>query len=131
MIDKLQPSSENHGLNMARPNMIRLFEEISLLNEVIRDNSKIGKLRQHIDSHCVSIRRHRILSQVIGHLYALNHVIDLTSLACYLADHDLLDDVGGCRYLQYIADFHRSGAARAGLPGARRIRSSASGGVSR
>jgi replicative DNA helicase len=116
---------------MARPNMIRLFEEISVLNEIIRDNCKIYKLRQCIDPFSASIKRHRILSQVIGQLHALNQFIDLTSLACYLADHDLLDEIGGCRYLQYIADFHRSGAARAGSPGARRIKSSAFGGVSR
>ena len=91
---------------MAACRTIRLFEEISVLNEIMRDNSQIYKLRQCIDPYSVSIRRHRILRQAIAQLYCLQHTIDLTSIALYLADQDLLGAVGGYRYLRYIAEFH-------------------------
>lgn len=91
---------------MAAPKTIRLFEEIAVFCDIIQDNSKIYKLHQCIDPYSAPIKRHRIIRQAISRLHALNHSIDLASLACYLADHDLLDEVGGCRYLQYVADFH-------------------------
>lgn len=93
---------------MATPITIRLFDEISVLNEIINDNSKIHKLRECIDPYSVSIKRHRILRQAIAQLYFLQHPIDLTGLTWYLEDHALLDDVGGSRYLQYIANFPNS-----------------------
>ena len=87
---------------MATPTTIRLFDEISVLNEIINDNSKIHKLRECIDPYSVSIKRHRILRQAIAQLYILQHPIDLTSLTWYLADHALLNNVGGSRYLLFI-----------------------------
>ncbi len=93
---------------MTTPATIRLFDEISVFNEIINDNSKIHKLRECIDPYSVSIKRHRILRQAIAQLYFLQHPIDLTSLTWYLADNALLDEVGGSRYLQFIVDFSNS-----------------------
>ena len=93
---------------MATPKTIRLFAEISVLNEILNDDSKIWKLRQCIDPYGVSIKRHRILRQAIAHLYCRQHPIDVENLSWYLADYGLLDEVGGYRYLQYIAKFHNS-----------------------
>lgn len=93
---------------MAIPRTIRLFDEISVLHEIIHDNSQIHKLRECIDPYSVSIKRHRILRQAIAQLYYLQHPIDLASLAWYLEDHALLDDIGGSSYLQFIADFPNS-----------------------
>jgi replicative DNA helicase len=93
---------------MAAPKTIRLFAEITVLNEILNDDSKIWKLRQCIDPYSVSIKRHRILRQAIAQLYCLQHPIDLDNLSWYLADHALLDKVGGYRYLQFVAEFHNS-----------------------
>lgn len=90
---------------MATAPIIRLFEEISVFNEIIKDNSKIHKLRECIDPYSISIKRHRVLRQAMAQLHILQHPIDLMSLTWYLADHALLDEVGGSRYLQFIADF--------------------------
>jgi hypothetical protein len=98
------------GEAMATPKTIRLFAEISVLNEILNDDSKIWKLRQCIDPYSVSVKRHGILRQAIAHLYCMQHPIDVENLSWYLADHGLLDDVGGYRYLQYIAKFHYSGS---------------------
>jgi replicative DNA helicase len=91
---------------MAAPKTIRLFAEISVLNEILNDDSKIWKLHQCIDPYSVSIKRHRILRQAIAHLYCLQHPIDVENLSWYLSDYGLLDEVGGYRYLQFIAKFH-------------------------
>ena len=96
---------------MAAPKTIRLYDEISVFNQIIRDDSQIHKLRQCIDPYSVSIKRHRILRQAIAQLYDLKHPVDLVNLSWYLADHALLDEVGGFRYLQYIAGFHNSNAS--------------------
>jgi hypothetical protein len=96
------------GKTMATPKTIRLFAEISVLNEILNDDSKIWKLRQCIDPYSVSVKRHGILRQAIAQLYRMQHPIDVENLSWYLADHGLLDDVGGYRYLQYIAKFHYS-----------------------
>lgn len=96
---------------MAAPKTIRLFDEISVLNQIINDDSQVHKLHQCIDPYSVSIKRHRILRQAIAQLYDLQHPIDLVNLSWYLADHALLDEVGGFRYLQYIARFHNSTAS--------------------
>lgn len=96
---------------MAIPPIIRLFDEISVFNEIINDSSKIYKLRECVDPYSASIKRHRILRQAIAQLHILQHPIDLISLTWYLADHALLDDVGGSKYLQFIADFPNSKSA--------------------
>lgn len=93
---------------MAMPKTIRLFEEISVFNEIINDNSKIHKLHECIDPYGVSIKRHRALRRAISELNSRQHPIDLVNLSLYLADHALLDEVGGFKYLRYIAVFHNS-----------------------
>ncbi len=93
---------------MAAPKTIRLFEEISVLNEIIRDNCTIHKLVECIDPYSVSITRHRILRRVFAELYGLQHPIDLVTLGEYLSDRGLLESVGGFTYLHYIAEFHNS-----------------------
>ena len=93
---------------MAVPKTIRLFAEISVLNEILNDDSKIWKLRQCIDPYSVSLKRHRIIRQAVAQLYCMQHPIDVENLSWYLADHGLLDEVGGYGYLQYIAKFQNS-----------------------
>ena len=93
---------------MTLPKTIRLFEEISLLNEVIRDNANIYKLQECIDPYSAPIRRHQILRKAMSRLYFKRHTLDLMSLAWYLADQGLLEAVGGCQYLEYIAEFHKA-----------------------
>ena len=93
---------------MATPRTIRLFEEIAVLNEIIRNNAKIYKLQECIDPYSAPIRRHQILRRAMSRLYFRRHTLDLMSLAWYLADEGLLEAVGGCRYLEYIAEFHRA-----------------------
>ncbi|BBO70944.1 hypothetical protein DSCA_48740 [Desulfosarcina alkanivorans] len=90
---------------MATPKTIRLFDEISVLHEIIHDNSQIHKLRECIDPYSVPIKRHGILRRAMAQLHYRQHPIDLASLARYLEDHALLDEIGGSSYLQFIADF--------------------------
>ena len=94
---------------MAIPTTIRLFDEISVFNEIINDNSKIHKLRECIDPYSYSIKRHRILRQVIAQLYFLQHTIELMSLTWYLADQDrqLVDEEENKLFDRIIADQYK------------------------
>ena len=93
---------------MKTTNVIKLYEEISVFNEILTDNSKIGHKIGFFFVDTFSIRRHRLLRRAIATLYGLNCPVDLATLSAYFSSRGLLEAVGGWRYLKYISEYNQN-----------------------
>ena len=96
--------SERSGMENTK--VINLFEEISIFKEILTDNSKVSRLIGFFFKDKVSTRRHELLRGAMAFLYGINKPIDVASLARYFSEKELLEAVGGRRYLSYIAAYN-------------------------
>ncbi|MGD8703359.1 MAG: DnaB-like helicase N-terminal domain-containing protein [Desulfosarcina sp.] len=92
---------------MKTTNVIKLYEEISVFNEILTDNSRIGHKIGFFFVDTFSIRRHRLLRRAIATLYGLNSPVDLATLTAFFSERGLLEAVGGWRYLKYISQYNQ------------------------
>lgn len=95
---------ERSGKGKAK--VINLFEEISIFKEILIDNSKVSRLIGFFFKDKVSTRRHELLRSAMAFLYGINKPIDVATLVTYFSDKELLEAVGGCQYLRYIAQYN-------------------------
>jgi replicative DNA helicase len=98
---------ERSGIEKAK--VINLFEEISIFKEILTDNSKVSRLIGFFFKDKVSTRRHELLRGAMAFLYGINKPIDVASLVKYFSEKELLEAVGGCQYLRYIAEYNLRG----------------------
>ena len=91
---------------MEHANVINLYAEIAVFNRIMTDNAAVSRLIGFLFKEKVSTRRHELLRGAIAFLYGVNKPIDLTTLVGYLSEKNLLEAVGGRRYLRFIAEYN-------------------------